>query len=136
MEFSGNRVVKGEYSFEEDPPVPVVSIKVYSPTKRKCINVKAKIDTGFSGSLLLSLENYLKLGLHLYESRKVHGVFAGGYGVELRKSRGFVELNNTLMLCDIYTTILAKKNILGRAILNKFKLVLWPRNNIVEIHLV
>jgi len=136
LESNRIRVIKGEYSYEEKPPVPIVPIRVYSPTKQRYIDIKAKIDTGFSGSLLLSLDNYLKLKLHLYEKSKVYGVFAGGYGIELRRSRGFIELNNTLILCDVYTSILAKRNILGRAILNRFKLILWLKNNIVEIHLI
>ena len=116
------RVVRGSYSKSETPPMPYVLVRVYTPTKSRSIEVEAKIDTGFSGTLLLSIEDYLRLGLQLYERlEKALGVIAGGYHIELRVSRGIVELNGVLIPCNIYTTLFAKKSLLGRGILNRFR---------------
>jgi len=116
------RVVRGSYSKSETPLIPYVSVKVYTPTKSKSIEVEAKIDTDFFGTLLLSIEDYLRLRLQLYERlEKALGIIAGGCHIELRVSRGIVELGGVLIPCDIYTTLFAKKSLLGRRILNRFR---------------
>jgi clan AA aspartic protease len=124
-----HRVIEGYYSDLENPPVPVIPLKIFPPTRRKHIVVEAKLDTGFSGPLLLTPENYLSLGLHLYESTEnVVGLIAGGYRVELRVSRGIVELGKTSVPVEIYTSVFVKKNIIGRQLLNEFKVVLDAKN--------
>lgn len=56
------------------------------------------------------------------------GLIAGGYRVELRVSRGIVELGKTSVPVEIYTAVFVKKNIIGRQLLNEFKVVLDAKN--------
>ncbi|MEM2186432.1 MAG: hypothetical protein QXU62_01195 [Thermofilaceae archaeon] len=121
----GGIVARGYYSSAESPPAPVIPLVVYTPTSRRRVEVEAKVDTGFSGTLLLAFEKYFELGLQLYErAEKASGLVAGGYRVELRVSRGVVELGGLRIPCDIYTTIFARRSLVGRELLNKFKTVL------------
>ena len=39
--------MRGSYSKSETPLIPYVSVKVYTPTKSKSIEVEAKIDIDF-----------------------------------------------------------------------------------------
>lgn len=121
----GGAVARGHYSSAESPPSPVIPLVVYTPTGRRHTAVEARVDTGFSGTLLLAIEKYLELGLQLYErAEKASGLVAGGFRVELRISRGIVELGGMRIPCDVYTTVFARKSLLGRGLLNKFKAVL------------
>ncbi len=128
------RVLRGGYSLEESPPMPYVDVVVHTPTRSRSRRVRAKIDTGFSDGLLLSIDDYLELGLYLYESStRPCATIAGGYRVELRAAHGLVELNGLLMPCMIYTTVFARKSLIGRSILNRFKLTLDGRRGVVEL---
>ncbi len=127
-------VVRGWYSDRERPPAPYIKLRVYTPSEKSSLEVDASVDTGFSGSLLLAPELYLKLGLNLYEEPEVaEGLIAGGYSVELRVSNGVVELNGLKIPCKVYTTFFASKNLVGREILNRLRLVLDGRSRVVEI---
>ncbi|QOJ79189.1 hypothetical protein IG193_01635 [Infirmifilum lucidum] len=130
------RTVRGWYSDRERPPVPCIRLKVYTPSERYLAEIDANVDTGFSGSLLISPDLYIKLGLALYEEPEVvRGSVAGGYFIDLRVSNGIVELNGLRTACKIYTALLAKKNLVGRALLNRFRLVLDGKSGVVEVEL-
>ncbi len=132
----GDPVVRGYYSERERPPMPCVVVRVYTPTRRRSIEVEAKVDTGFSGDLLLAIDEYLRLGLNLYESYEgALGVIAGGYSVELRASRAIVKLGGVEFECKVYTFPLATKSLLGRGILNRVRAVLDAPRGAVELYL-
>ncbi|MEM1509315.1 MAG: hypothetical protein QXY49_05350 [Thermofilaceae archaeon] len=129
----GGAVVRGYYSSTESPPSPVIPLVVCTPTGRGRAEVKARVDTGFSGALLLDFEKYLELGLQLYEkAEKASGLVAGGFRIELRVSRGVVELGGLRFPCDVYTMVLARRGLIGRELLNKFKTTLdAPRDAVI-----
>ncbi|PLJ77377.1 hypothetical protein [Infirmifilum sp. SLHALR2] len=130
----GRAVAEGYYSSSERPPVPVVRLNVYTPSGRRGTTVEARVDTGFSGTLLLSIEEYLRLGLHLYEdAEKIEGLVAGGYRVELRVSRCIVELGGFREACEVYTTVFARRSLLGRGLLDRFTALLDAPRGVVRL---
>jgi len=128
--------VEGFYSSGERPPAPVVRLNVYTPSGKRGAAIEARVDTGFSGTLLLSIEEYLRLGLQLYErAERVAGLVAGGYRVELRVSRCIVELGGLREVCEVYTTVFARRNLVGRELLNRFRVLLDAPRGVVRLEL-
>ncbi len=125
--------VNGYFSCEK-PPAPYVTVEVLNPTRRRSARIEAKIDTGFSGDILLSFTEYTKLGLQLFEKgREAVGRVASGYLIKLRVSHGFLKIGNLVFKCKIYTSLLSSMNLLGRGILNKARVLLDSPENFVEI---
>ncbi|RLF04588.1 MAG: hypothetical protein DRK00_06365 [Thermoprotei archaeon] len=114
--------------------MPYLDVTVYTPTRRRSRRVRVKVDTGFSGSILLGIRDYLELGLQLYElSEKPQALIAGGYRVDLRAAWGFVEFNGVVAQCIIYTLPFARRSLIGRELLNRFRLTLDGRSGAVEL---
>lgn len=57
--------IASKYSSEESPAHPALEVKLSDPSSKKEKRIIAKVDTGFSGSLLVRLDDYLSLGLQL-----------------------------------------------------------------------
>ena len=126
--------VRGYFSTREKPPAPYVTVELQTPTGKRSTKIEAKIDTGFSGDVLLSFDKYTKLGLQLYErGTEALGRVANGYLIKLRASHGLLKIGNTILECEVYTTPLSSLNLLGRGILNKTRTLLDFPENLVEI---
>jgi len=101
-----------------------VTVKLLTPTGKRSIKIEAKIDTGFSGDVLLSFDKYTELGLQLYErGREALGRVANGYAIKLR----------VLLECEVYTSLLSSVNLLGRGVLNKARTLLDFSENLVGL---
>ncbi|MEZ0345364.1 MAG: hypothetical protein ABWK01_02280, partial [Infirmifilum sp.] len=57
-------------------------------------------------------------------AEKTEGVVAGSISVELRVSKGIVELGSVQVPCEVYTTVAARKSLVGRQLLNRYRVVL------------
>lgn len=127
--------VTTKYSEVEPSPAPVLEVTLHDPLMQQSLKLTAKIDTGFSGSLLVTLEQYLKLGLHLYEEpeKGISARLATGVAVPLRASKGILPLGSERIDCAVYTTPLLLKPLLGRELLNRWKTMLDGPKRVVRI---
>jgi clan AA aspartic protease len=107
-------------------PTPVVRVKVSDPERRSRVDISARVDTGFDGGLLIPLDAYIGLGLQQYEmsSRSFVARSAQGIEVNLRSSRGVIDLDSTVWEASIYTTPLLLRPLLGKELLNRWKVIL------------
>jgi len=123
------------YSDAEAIPAPVLEVTLHDALMKESLRLTAKVDTGFSGSLLVTLEQYLKLGLHLYEEpeKAVSGRLATGVAVPLRASKGVLSIGPETMDCVVYTTPLLFAPMLGRELLNRWRTTLDGPKKALEI---
>ena len=114
------------YRNTEGQDIPSVLLMVYDPLKLKKISVLAKIDTSFTGGLIIPSDVYIRLGLQMFEEPKneVMGQIVTGDMMGLRCSKGIVETENTSISCEIYTTFLPIQPAVGLEILNSWKVTL------------
>ena len=126
--------VSGYFNTREKTPAPYVTVELLTPTGKRSIKIEAKIDTGFSGDVLLSFDKYTELGLQLYErGREALGRVANGYAIKLRVSHGLLKVGNLLLECEVYTSLLSSVNLLGRGVLNKARTLLDFSENLVGL---
>lgn len=127
--------VSTNYSEAEASPAPVLEVTLHDPLMQQSLKFTAKIDTGFSGSLLVTLEQYLGLGLHLYEEpeKAVSARLATGAAVALRASKGILPLGSERIECAVYTTPLLLNPLLGRELLNRWRTVLDGPKRVVHV---
>jgi clan AA aspartic protease len=118
--------ISAKYSEVEVIPAPVLEVTLHDPLMQQGLKFTAKVDTGFSGSLLITLEQYLKLGLNLYEEPEnaVSARLATGIAVPLRASKGILPLGSEKVECQVYTTPLILSPLLGRELLNRWRTTL------------
>ena len=127
--------ISTKYSEVEASPAPVLDVTLHDPLMRQGLKFTAKIDTGFSGSLLITLEQYLNLGLHLYEEpvKAVSARLATGAAVPLRASKGIIPLGSERIDCPVYTTPLLLNPLLGRELLNRWRSLLDGPKKVLRI---
>lgn len=127
--------ISASYSEAEASPAPVLEVTLHDPLMQQSLSLTAKIDTGFSGSLLIPLEQYLKLGLNLYEEpeKAVSARAATGVAVPLRASKGILTLGSEKIDCPLYTTPLLLSPLLGRELLNRWTTILDGSKKAVRI---
>ena len=127
--------IRSKYSETELPPAPFFEATLYDPQMQEALQFNAKIDTGFSGSLLITLEQYSRLRLNLYEEpqKAVSGRLATGIAVPLRASKGVLLLGSARKECPVYTTPLLPMPLLGRELLNQWRAVLDGPQKTVQI---
>ena len=123
------------YSEDEVPPAPIVEATLYDPIMEAAARLTAKVDSGFSGSVLIPLDQYLKLGLQLYEEpqKAVAGRLATGVVVPLRTSKGVLQIGSEQVPCSVYCTPLLQKPLVGRELLNLWRTVLNGPKRLVEM---
>ena len=127
--------ISTNYNVADVSPAPVLEVTLQDPLMQRSLKFTAKIDTGFSGSLLITLEQYLSLGLHLYEEpeKAVSARLATGAAVPLRASKGILPLGSERIDCAVYTTPLLLSPLLGRELLNRWKTLLDGPKKVVQI---
>ena len=78
------------YSEDENPASPVIEVIVYDPQMKTKLALKARVDTGFSGTVLITPEQYIRLGLQSFEEPDQSFVGRGATGamVSIVASRG------------------------------------------------
>ena len=105
---------------------PVLKAAVSDPTGKSSAEVLVRVDTGFSGGLLISLDDYLRLRLQEFEKPRsdYFARTAQGVTVSVRSSRGVLTLDGESSECSIYTTPLLLRALLGREVLNRWKVTL------------
>lgn len=115
---------------------PVIRVRVSDPERRSSEDILTRVDTGFDGGLLIPLDEYIRLGLQQYEesNRSFVARSAQGIAVSLRSSRGVVDVNGVLSECRVYTTPLLLKPLLGRELLNRWKVTLDGPNRELGLH--
>ncbi len=118
--------IASEYSSDESPAHPALEVKLSDPSSGREKRIIAKVDTGFSGSLLVRLDDYLNLGLQLHEEpqKGIAGRVASGLTIPLRMSRAVLEIGAYKTQCDVYTTPLLLKPLLGRELLSRWRTML------------
>lgn len=107
-------------------PRPVLNVVARDPLEQSETNLVAGVDTGFEGGLMIPLDDYLRLGLQGFEEPKSDVVARStlGIAVRLRSSRGVVDVGGSRFVCGFYTTPLLLRPLLGRELLNKWKVSL------------
>lgn len=117
-------------------PCPVVKVSLSDPEKRSKAEVVARVDTGFDGGLLIPLDEYVGLGLQQFESaaRSFVARSAQGIVVSLRASRGVADVDGRTTECSVYTTPLLLRPLLGRELLNAWKVTLDGPEGELTIH--
>jgi predicted aspartyl protease len=126
--------IKSSYSSEESPGFPELKAELSDPLSRISIEIKAKVDTGFSGGLLVSLDDYTRLGLQFHEMPAVFGRLASGATVSLKSSQGILKLSQSERVqCEVYTTPLVLRPLIGRKLLNLWRLSLDGPRNVFEL---
>ncbi|MBI2183445.1 MAG: hypothetical protein HYU39_00645 [Thaumarchaeota archaeon] len=123
------------YSEDETPPVPVAEATLYDPLMENSVKISVKVDSGFSGSLLITLDQYTKLGLELYEepSKATSGRLPTGTFVPLRASNGVLQLGPMRLESLVYSTPLLLNPLLGRELMNKWRVLLDGPAKTLEI---
>ncbi|MCD6358279.1 MAG: hypothetical protein DRJ96_07435 [Thermoprotei archaeon] len=105
---------------------PVVEAVLHNPLRTRLVRLKLLIDTGFQGSVLIPLSEYLKLGLNLFEEGEAVAVAAAGAEVRLRVARGILEIEGVGMECRVYTTLGVRRALLGREVLKRLGMLYKP----------
>ncbi|RLE93274.1 MAG: clan AA aspartic protease [Thermoprotei archaeon] len=122
------------YSTAEDPPVPVLVLKVYSPYDDKSLTLTFKVDTGFAGGILVPYDIYLKLELMLAEEPyPLVGRFVTGNTIKLYRAFTKIELENKILYAYVYSSPYIRKKLVGREILNKLKILLDGPQQVLEV---
>ncbi len=108
------------------PPFAAVHADLFDPLSQKSIKISAKVDTGFSGSLLIPLTQYVELGLQAYEEPEmaISGRRATGAPISLRASKGIIKLGSYKIGCFVYTTPVLMRPLLGRELLKLWRTIL------------
>ncbi len=127
--------MKIPYSMGEEPPVPVLTLRVYSPGGDKNLVLTFRVDTGFAGGITLPYDIYLRLGLTLAEEPyPVIGRFVTGSTVKLYRAYTKVELEGkTVFYVYAYSSPYITKKLIGREFLNKLMLLLNGPQKTLEI---
>ena len=124
-------------TYERDGiPRPVMKVKVSDPSQRSTVEMMTKVDTGFDGGLLIPLDQYIQLRLQEFEepSGNFVGHSAQGITVSLRSSRGVVSVEGTRNECTIYSTPLLLRPLLGRELLNRWRVTLDGPRSELTVH--
>ncbi len=115
---------------------PVMKVVVSDPASRASAEVSPMVDTGFDGGLLLPLDQYL--GLRLQDFEEPEGTFvarsASGLTVSLRSSRGVAAVGGARFQCNVYTSPLLIRALLGRELLNRLKVTLDGPKGELTVH--
>jgi len=113
---------------EDKPPIPSVRIKVHGV--KGSLESIFRLDTGYPGQLLISTDLYERLELYLAElPEKEFGVYRMASGlVEMKRSRALITILNLGIdmeaIVETPRRILFKRNLVGRELINKLKLLL------------
>ena len=123
------------YSVDEDPPIPALMLRVYSPSGDKNLVLAFKVDTGFAGGVMLPYDIYAKLELTLAEEPyPLIGRFATGSTVKLYRAYTKVELEGkAVFYVYAYSSPYIAKKLVGRELLNKLKLLLNGPQRTLEV---
>jgi len=126
--------IRSSFNSEEIPAFPELKVELVDPLSHKSIEIRPKIDTGFAGSVLVGLDDYSILGLQLHEDpeKGVIGRLASGATISLRMSQAILKVSaDESINCNIYTTPLLTRPLIGRQLLNSWRVVLdGPRNTL------
>ena len=109
----------------DDPPRPVVDVVVEDPLTGEWVRVKARVDTGFSGHLLLPWEEFEKVSsLEIpAEERNVYSSVCGP--VRMRGAKAYVEALGVRKLCLVETPLVGwAVPLLGRKLLAEARVAL------------
>ncbi|RLE72446.1 MAG: hypothetical protein DRJ37_02810 [Thermoprotei archaeon] len=123
------------YSIDEEPPIPILTLKIYSPRGDKNIVLAFKVDTGFAGGIMLPYDVYTELELTLAEEPyPLIGRFATGSTIKLYRAYTKVELEKSIKFhVYAYSSPYISKKLVGRELLNKLKLLLNGPQKTLEI---
>lgn len=121
-------VIKCWNYLEDKPPIPSIKVRVHGV--KKVIESAFRIDTGYPGELLVSTDLYEKLNLRLAElPEEEFGVYRTASGlIEVRRSEAFITVPDLGFEGEVVVEtpryFLFKRNLVGRELINKFKLLL------------
>jgi len=128
--------VRAKYSSDEIPEFPELKVVLSDPHSQKFIEIRAKVDTGFSGSLLIGLDDYTNLGFPAHENLvgSIVGRLASGTSVSVRASKGILKLSDAERIpCSVYTIPVLARPLIGRELLNLWRTVLDGQKGALEI---
>lgn len=124
-------------AYESDGvPRPVMKAEVSDPRQRASVEVMTRVDTGLDGGLLIPLDQYVKLRLQEFEEPSSNFVArsAQGITVTLRASRGVVSVEGRRSECTVYSTPLLLRPLLGRELLNRWRVTLDGPRSELTVH--
>ena len=109
-----------KYSKDFTPPAPVVELELENPVTKRKISLEALLDTGFSGTIIVPIFIYEKIGLYIIESLEpAYVVTSIGFYSKLKKAKAYIEIPKIYRkLVCVYSSHTIKYPILGRDILN------------------
>lgn len=125
--------MKAYFSNIVEPKIPIVNATLYNPLLDKKVSMDFIIDTGFAGEILIPLDIYMKLNLHLFEGVKKTGKFITGMTIKLRVSRAILDFNGIRIPCNVYTYLGVFRSLLGRKLLEKMEMIYSPKQNKIDL---
>lgn len=115
--------MKFKYSRAHKPSAPI--IKVTLLTKSGEHEIELIVHTGFSGGILIPFSLYLKLGFTLFEvPSKYYGVLPIGIQIPLHTALARIMIGDIVLKVHIHSHPLLNKQLAGREVLNKMKILL------------
>lgn len=120
------------YSGAEEPSFPIIEVTIhgFGKTSGGVSGLLTKIDTGYSGQLMVSTEAYREASLNLVEfPEREFGVYRTAAGlVEVKRARALVEVLGTGFVGELVVEtpryLRFERNLLGRGFLRRFRLLL------------
>jgi len=122
------KVIRCWRYLDAEPPIPSIRVEVHGV--KESVESAFRLDTGYPGQLLISTGLYEKLGLHLAElPEKEFGVYRTASGlVEMKRSQAKIAVPDlgidVEVIVETPRRILFERNLVGRELINKLKLLL------------
>lgn len=125
-----------KYSSNFTPPAPIIELKLENPVTAGKIDIEALLDTGFSGTIIIPIFIYEKIGLSIVESLEpAYAVTSMGFYSKLKKAKAYVEIPGVYRkLTYIYSSHIVKYPLLGRSILNDLDIRLNGPKQLVVVY--
>jgi len=115
---------------------PLVFLRLFDILKRRNVFVTARVDTRFTGSIIIPSEIYLGLRLQMFEEpmKEVVGKLSTGVIIGIRSSKAIVEIGDRSTSCDVYTIPSPIQASIGLELIKTWKIKLDWINKKVTIN--
>lgn len=123
--------MKLSYSKNHKPPAPIIRARIQA---RKARDLELLVDTGFGGGVLIPFHLYEDLGLTLFEvPDKYYGILPTGIPITLHTATANIAIGKLSLKTHIHSHPLIEKQLAGRKLINKLKLLLDGPKEELEI---
>ena len=129
------RIARGQYDFTYDPPIPKLTATVARPDQGDQKQVEFIIDTGADLTVVpTQVADNLRLWDFIYEQAEVSGVGSSPENRWLYLAKVIVAGKEVFVTIDACSDF--SESLLGRDVLNEFRLTLSAPENIVRVEVV